>query len=111
MKHFIFMFNLNEWKVSGFFPYTSTVIQRIGEQNHNYKTDDHDFLEDLGNKVRELAEAKGCKWDNKVVVELTYKFECAVQPKIYLGQYDGKWNLGLGVSQDEWLKDSNQHFE
>lgn len=111
MRTYDLHLNLNNFKVTGFYPYTSGTVCRFLEQNHNYKTDEHDFLQEFGAKVKLKAEAKGCHWDNKVVVELTSTNPSVVTPKIYVGQYDNLWSIGCGVWQDEWLKDSNLHFE
>ncbi len=111
MKEFFFMFNINHWTVTGFYPYTSSVICRLFAQSHNYKVEEHDFLDTLGASVKQMAEDKGCSWDNKVVVEITYSYKDAEVPaKLYIGWYDGRWSVGIGVSQDDWLKDRNKHF-
>jgi hypothetical protein len=77
MKEFFFMFNINHWTVTGFYPYTSSVICRLFAQSHNYKVEEHDFLDTLGASVKQMAEDKGCSWDNKVVVEITYSYKDA----------------------------------
>lgn len=102
---------MDGWQVTGFYPYTSTVLYRILEQNHNYKTEEHDFLDTIGEHFQKEAEEKGCNWENKVVMEITSTDIFSIVPvKLYLGKHDGKWSLGLGLDQDKWLKNSNKSF-
>ena len=111
MKDFIFMFNKNDWKVTGFYPYTSCVVDRIFSQNFNYKTEEHDFLDQLWNHLWKEAESLGCKLDNKIVLQITKINKSNLCDSVlYLGRYDGSVHLGLSLYQDSWLKDSNKKF-
>jgi hypothetical protein len=115
MKNFISYFNLNNWTLTAFYPYTSIVSCRILEQNFNYKTEEHDFLHAVGNKVKSLALQHGLDWDNKVVVQLTEKSHIAgmnqIPAVIYVGFKDGLVSIGLGMYQDAWLTDKNKYFK
>jgi len=117
MKYFTDTFKIEDLRVVGFYPYTSGTIFRILEQSHNYKTPEHDFLESFGNKVLALAEAKGCRQDNKIVIELAFNNDnyrsLTKTSNIFVGYYDNVWSIGLGVWQDEWLEKSgsNKHFD
>ena len=117
MKQFTLFFRPDEWAVTGFFPYNSCVQDRLLEQNYNYKTNEHDFLEKIWDEMWAKAEELGCKYDNKIVLQITripnpkMINNCPVNATLYLGKYDGKVSLGLSLYQDEWLKDRNQYFK
>ncbi len=98
-------FHLKDWEVTMFFPYTSAVTNRFASQNYNYETPEHHILEDLWNHFWGIADAKGCRLDNKIVLRLTKKASAVelFPINIYLGRYDGIVSLGLGVNQDSWL--------
>lgn len=111
MSEFKAFFHKEDWQVTGFYPYTSCVAIRICKQDHNYKTKDHDFLEDLWKYFWEKAEALGCKDDNKIVLQITFPNKVMLYPPVlYIGKYDGQVSLGLSLHQDEWLKDRNKSF-
>lgn len=108
MNYYInFWMKSENYKVVGFYPYTSGVENKFLSQNFNYKTDEHDFLETFCNSVKEMAIAKGCIWDNKVVVELepiSTNHNHVKASNIFVGYYDNVWSVGLGVWQDDWLE-------
>lgn len=115
MKEYKLWLNPEKFKVVGFYPYTSGVERKILSQYHNYKTDDHDYLDYFCNSVKDMAIAKGCIWDNKVVVELepiSTNHNHVKASNIFVGCYDGLWSVGFGVWQDEWLErnGANKYF-
>lgn len=115
MSLFTAMFNFNDWTVTGFYPYTSSVTNRIYEQNHNYKTKEHDWLDERWEQFWKQAEEKNCRMDNKIVLQITKKetflnHNSSPSPVLYIGKYDGRVSIGLGMYQDEWLKDRNKFF-
>jgi hypothetical protein len=89
-----------------FYPYTSGVDYRILAQNHNYKTEEHDFLEELGNKLHDIVVSTGINWDNKVVVECLVKSATPNETfaHVFIGKYDGRWSVGLSCWSDPWIK-------
>ena len=103
------------FKVVGFYPYTSIVQKRICEQSHNYKTEDHDFIEDFGTAIQKQAIDLGVLWDNKVVVEIAAKESNGFfteESNLFVGYKDGRISIGLSVWQpDHWTKQYNQKFE
>src|SRR6187402_3585948 len=105
MKEFTTYFNSKDWHVTGFFPYTSSVRDRILTQSHNYKTEEHDFLHYLWEDSWTKAIVNDVKFDNKIVLQLTKKNQEFPDSVLYLGKYDGLISLGLSYSQDGWLKD------
>lgn len=115
MREFELFMNLEDYEIVAFYPYTSCVVTRILSQNHNYKTEEHDFLGRFGNAVLEQAIAMGCHNDNKIVIELKYKHSDFIlkHSNIFVGHYDNIWSIGLGVHQDEWLErnGSNRYFK
>jgi hypothetical protein len=100
-----------EWKAVKFFPYTSSVTNRLLTQSHNYKTPEHNFLDNIGNKFKDEIEEKGIRWDNKIVIKIESVITAGgyndIPSVLYIGCYDGLWNIGLGVYQDKWLADRN----
>lgn len=110
-----FTLKMENFDVVGFFPYTSHVTNVLLSQNHNYKTHYHDLLESFGNEVETAAIAKGCVWDNKVVVKLKPKINPRVDEVdsgyLFVGYYDNIWSVGLGVWQpNSWTKEYNKIF-
>ena len=118
------MTNVNLWlrpcdfRMVAFYPYTSATSNRLLEQNMNYRTECHDFLENFGQEVRKMVEQQNILWDNKVVVELEY---CPTDLRqdigfkashIFVGCYDGLWSIGLAMWQDPWLEKcgANKYF-
>lgn len=114
MKQFILFFKSEDWQITGFFPYTSLVCDSILAQNHNYKTDEHDFLDKIWKELWSKAEQLGCQDDNKIVLQITkpnkMKGYSSIDSIMYIGMYDGKISMGLGMWQDEWLRERNQYF-
>lgn len=114
MKEFILFFNESNWKVTGFFPYTSHVMDSILSQNHNYKDTHDDFLQHLWDYFSNEAEKLGCELDNKVVIQITKvnnSFKSSPHNSIlYIGRYDNKVSIGLSLWQDEWITDRNKYF-
>lgn len=107
MKEYKLWLRIENLKPIKFYHYTSCTVYRILSQSFNYKTEEHDFLEELGNKLQMLIQEKGIAWDNKVVIECeldknrTYIKEMS---NIFIGKYDGRWSVGFGVWCDEWIK-------
>lgn len=116
MKRFILFFRSEEWAVTGFFRYKSSVQDRVLEQDHNYITPEHEFLQQMWEDMWSKAVKLGCVFDNKIVLQITkipnprIKEEIAINATLYLGYYDNKISLGLSVYQDAWLKDQNNYF-
>jgi hypothetical protein len=93
------------------------VTYRILSQNHNYKVEHHDFLEELWNQLAIEAKYLGISLDNKIA------FKCQIISKplgdlfeeqsfIYIGKYDGLVHVGFGVYQpDRYTKQYNKTFE
>lgn len=102
------------FKVVGFYPYTSSTINRIYTQSHNCKTEEHDFLTEFGNAILDKAIELGCSKDNKIVVEIEFVTSIGDFRKtsnLFVGFYDGIINIGLGVYQpDEYTQKYNQFF-
>ena len=104
-------------KIVGFFPYTTVVTHRILSQNHNYKTDCHDFLNDLWLELLVKAEELNVALDNKIA------FKCEIinswsglgfceNSPIYIGKYDGVIHIGFGIYQpNNYTKQYNEIFE
>jgi hypothetical protein len=114
MREFKSEFNPNHWTVVGFYPYTSLVNVTIMTQQHNYKNEDHDFLEFIGNHFKDKAIGLGCNWDNKVVVQIVYTQKTisnhSEKAFLYIGRKDGIWSLGLGVVHDAWIGHNIKYF-
>ena len=103
------------FEVVAYYPYTSIINLRFLSQSHNYKTVEHEMLNEFGNKIKEMAINKGCRWDNKVVVELKYKNTMLVEnsftSNIFVGFKDGLIHVGLGYYQpDSYTKEHNVIF-
>ena len=104
----------DRFKVVGFYPYTSIVQRRILSQSHNFTVKDHDFIQEFGNAIRIKAEELGCRWDNKVVVEIKSNethdyFE--QDSSLFVGYKDGVISIGLSVWQpDKWTAKENLKF-
>lgn len=104
-------------KIVKFFPYTTVVTNRILSQNHNYKTDCHDFLDYLWLGLEVKAKELGIALDNKIA----FKCDIIYNPlgdlfeehsSIYIGKYDGIVNIGFGVYQpDRYTKQYNKTFK
>jgi hypothetical protein len=90
-----------------FYGYTHGVSHVFLAQSHNYETDEHYLLEDLGSFIRSYVESRGVQWDNKVVVRcklISFHAEVKELSDIYIGCYDGRWSVGLGLWGDSWCK-------
>lgn len=106
MKNYKFWLTVENLIPVKFYPYTSIVMFTLLSQNHNYKTEEHDFLEILGNEIKQLVEQRNIYWDNKVVIECKLKHlypDQKATSSIFIGKYDGKWFVGLGVLCDSWI--------
>ena len=104
-KDFIYWLRIENLKPINFYPYKSGVICRILTQNHNYETEEHNFLNGLGSKIQDVV-GKQILWDNKVVIEceiISSRIDLKALSKIYIGKYDGIWSVGLGVWSDPWI--------
>ena len=105
MKPYEIWLQPDKFEVVAFYPYTSNVICTFLEQSCSYKTPEHEFLEEFGEKIKEMAIAKGAKWDNKVVVEIKYKLNDVatefVINNLFVGFKDGVIKAGLGVHMYE----------
>lgn len=105
---------LDNFDIVAFYPYTSVVIGRILEQNHNYETEEANLLTSFFNEVLKEFPKYNIKNDNKIVVELRLKKDnFAVNfikvGSIFLGYYDNKITLGIGVYQlDNYTQKYNQ---
>jgi hypothetical protein len=98
--------NQGEWEVVAYYPYTSIVTLRIYEsQNFGEERDDEGFYaQKLFEKYMQEAENLDCRRDNKAVIELKPKrmkrgkdYPFAKDSSIFIGRYDGKVSIGLGV--------------
>ena len=100
-------------EVIGFYPYTSLVRNVIMEQNHNYITDNHDFIEVLSQEIKDKTLLKGVNWDNKVVVEVEIMDVFMNKSiRLFFGYKDGVRKIGLSVYQpDHYTKEYNLTFE
>ena len=98
-------------KVKAFYPYTSRVQMPILSQNHNYQTEEHDFVDFFADMVWKLAKELDCKKDNKIVVEIEVtRGDCST--RLFVGWYDWIRKIGLGYSQpDHYTKQYNQYFD
>lgn len=105
MNEYNYWLRLENLQPIKFYPYTSRVINRVLTQNHNYKTEEADFLEDLGNKLKTVIVSQGIYWDNKVVIEckLTNTAQKSTCGNIFIGKYDNLWSVGFGVMSDDWI--------
>lgn len=115
MSYYKLWLHAKDFNIVGFYPYTSSVSHRILEQNHNHKTDEHDFLEKFWNAMWEKAEKLGCQFDNKIVLEIEPSFKTpkdfSKNSNLFIGKYDGKIALGFGIWQpDSWTHERNQYF-
>lgn len=100
------------YDVVAFYPYTSVISNRILEQSHNYKTEEHDFIQKFADDIKSKAEELDCEWDNKVVVEIQLRKsklynEQRKDSNLFVGYYDGKISIGLGV----WLPDAPKNID
>lgn len=114
--------NLDNFKIVEYYPYTSVVTLRIVEENHNYKTKFDEWLDALWEQISEcLTKVHKIMVDNKVAVKLVVKDEVFSWREegnyfnggvLYVGRYDGKVSIGLGVYQP-WnhTKEYNKKFE
>jgi hypothetical protein len=115
MKNYQLWLSPESFRVVAFYPYTSGVCNRILEQNHNYETPEHAFLNTFGNEIQRMAESLGCRWYNKVVVELQYtpkdlRTDIGFKSvNLFVSWYDGRWSIGLAMWQDPWLEKQNQN--
>lgn len=108
MEHYEMWLQADRFDIVAFYPYTSIIMNALIEQSYNYKTPQHEFLEEFGAKIKEMAIAKGARWDNKVVVEIRYKCPNPngefVMSNLFVGFKDGIIRIGIGV----WMPD--KHF-
>lgn len=110
MKEYKLWLKIENLKPIKFYPYTSGTVNRILSQSFNYKTEEHDFLQELGAKLQSIVTEKGIVWDNKVVIECELcptRTDIGAMSHIFIGKYDGQWSVGFGVSSDEWIKPIN----
>jgi len=101
------------FKVVGFYPYTSIVTNRILSQGHNHKTPEHDFVEEFGSAIKMKAEDLKCPWDNKVVCEIALidHMKNSNNSNLFIGYKDGIISIGLGIWQpDSWTAKENKKF-
>ena len=109
--------SLEDYKIVEYFPYTTIVVERIIEQNHNYPTIFDDFLNELWDEIEKTLETKHhITPDNKVAVKLVPKERNGRKGfsfgSIYVGRKDGIISIGLGVWQPwDFTKDGNKKFE
>jgi len=103
--------NFNIWlkadrfEIVAFYPYTSIVQNRILSQNHNYQTEEHEFLKEFHDGILNQAKTMGIPEDNKVAYELKYKMDPSVKDytmsNMFLGYKDNIISLGLVVWQPD----------
>jgi len=101
------------FKIVAFYPYTSIICNKILGQDHNYKTEEHDFVQAFADAIALKAKEIGIRMDNKVVIELQFIKSVMPNPcsNIFVGYKDNLRHIGLGVWQpDEYTKESNQKF-
>lgn len=116
MEHIMELINSNELEIIAFYPYTSIVINRLMEENHNYETKEAEFLQRFGSAMitKLNNEHPTIKWDNKVVIEFRVKNDIIgskKQSSLFLGWKDNKWSLGLGMWQpDDFTAKYNKIF-
>lgn len=103
-----YKFQAKHLKPVKFYRYRSGISHKILSQNHNYKTKEHDYLQELGISIKEIVKSKGINWDNKIVVEcelLDIHPDCTkAQSNIFISYYDNIISIGLSVWSDEWIK-------
>lgn len=103
-----------DFKVVGFYPYTSIVSNRIIGQSHNHEVKMHHELNTFGSKVKTSAIDLGCVWDNKVVVEielLSNLIGNETKSNLFVGFKDNLISIGLSVFQpDDFTKKYNLKF-
>ena len=97
---------LSHNNVTGFYPYTSVVQNRILEENNNSIGDLP--LNRLFDDYMTVAVQLGCIKDNKVVIEIT---NILTKQKLYIGKYDGTVSLGMSVYQHDVSKQYTKHFD
>ena len=99
-----------------YYRYTSSVEDRVVDLDTWNRRDDQTLAEDVAPfealKAKCLATPLDCsdeqdgsnmrlnQWDNKVVI----CFQTNQGNKVYIGQYNGNWTMGLGVRSDSWIK-------
>lgn len=115
--NYTYWLKIENLKIVKFFPYTTAVSHRILSQNHNYKTDCHDFLNYLWLGLEVKAKELGIHLDNKIAFKCEF-YEPNVgvmfkeQSAIYIGKYNGIIHVGFGVFQnDEYTQNFNKTFE
>ena len=107
MKDYKLWLKIENLKPIRFYPYTSGTLNRVLCQSFGYKTEEHDFLQELGNALQQMIVEKGIAWDNKVVIECELtctRFDTKIISNIFIGKYDGQWSVGFGVWSDEWIE-------
>ena len=100
-------FKIQDLKPVKFYRYTSGVTHKILSQNHNYKTNEHHYLNKIGTEVKELVKSKGINWDNKVVVECELLYthsDMKSKSNIFISYYDNIISIGLSVWSDKWVE-------
>ena len=115
MKNYNIWLKADYFDIIAFYPYTSIVHMRLLEQNHNYKTEEHDFIQSFADEIWVKAEELGCKRDNKIVVEIKSKVlkDCFnINSSLFVGWHDGQISIGLSMYQpDSWTKENNINFK
>lgn len=111
-----FNFRVDTLMPIAYYRYTSSVEDRVVDLNTWNRRDDETLAAEVAPfealKLKCLATPLDCsekqdgsnmrlnQWDNKVVI----CFQTNQGNKVYIGQYDGNWTMGLGVRSDSWIK-------
>lgn len=105
MNNFRMWLKADRFEIVAFYPYTSVVQNRILSQNHNYQTEEHEFLNEFHAEILKQADAMSIPQDNKVAYELKYKIDPSVKDysisNLFLGYKDNIVSLGLAVWQPD----------
>jgi hypothetical protein len=96
-----------------FHPYTTFVTYVLMKSPTNPSEHGYDkALISMCEEILELAEARGCRQDNKIAIGIQIPTDPTSQSgKLFIGFYDNKWSIGLGIFQpDSTTRKCNIYF-
>ncbi len=118
INSFLRKLDTKEWKITAFYPYTTSTVMRLFNASSNSETEEATLIRDFTQHFKNLAKDDlGIQWDNKVVLKIEYVSSFVntsheEYTPLYLGYYDGGRSIALGIYQQSRCTTScNKVFE